>query len=168
MRYPTRCQIVDVNGGHVGAIPIRTPEESRPHVGKLGTAYKLHDLDGAESVIVELDDGTMLHGSQCWWVPLKTDADAPAPVVEAEATMNDLPPRHGAQPSKPWPMPDESDRRAAELDAIDTDPATPGIQTPYDLEAARRGDRFLAGLYIGLGVGLVVGAIIMMIAVRLP
>jgi hypothetical protein len=81
VKYPTRCQIVAVEGGHVGALPTHTPEESRPHVGKLGTAFKVHYPSGSETVIVELDDGTLLHGSQCWWVPLENDADAPEPVA---------------------------------------------------------------------------------------
>jgi hypothetical protein len=82
VRYPTRCQVVSVDGGKIGALPVYTPAESRAHVGKLGTAYRIRDRDGCESVVLDLDDGTLLHGSQCWWVPLETDADAPEPVVE--------------------------------------------------------------------------------------
>lgn len=78
--YPTRCQIVDVTGGKVGPLAIHTPDASRPHVGKLGTAYNDIDADGCESVHIELDDGAVLHGCECWWVPLASDEEAPATV----------------------------------------------------------------------------------------
>lgn len=78
VKYPTRCQIVDVTGGSwLGAIPLHTPDASRPHVGKLGTAVNVRD-HGCTSVRIELDDGAVLQGCECWWVPLATDAEAPA------------------------------------------------------------------------------------------
>ena len=67
MKYPQRCQIVDVTGREMPgtSLPIRTPDVSRPHIGKEGTAELLGD-----SVRVTLDDGTVLRGSECWWEPL--------------------------------------------------------------------------------------------------
>ena len=63
--YPTRCRIVDVAGEKCHGIEIRTPEESRPHIGKEGIAA----LDGRGDIRVTLDDGTVLRGSECWWEP---------------------------------------------------------------------------------------------------
>ncbi len=63
--YPTRCRIVDADGGEWHGIPMRTPDESRPHIGKEGVA----SLDG-EHVRVTLDDGTVLMGEECWWEPV--------------------------------------------------------------------------------------------------
>jgi len=74
--YPTRCLIVDVDGMPAPGLPtlterwpgltLRTPEASRPHVGKEGLA----ELE-SDSVRITLDDGTVLHGWECWWVPLE-------------------------------------------------------------------------------------------------
>lgn len=70
MRYPVRCRIVDVTGQEViYGIEGRTPEISKPHVGKEGLAEKLQD----ESVRITLDDGTILTGWDCWWEPLTGD-----------------------------------------------------------------------------------------------
>ena len=68
IKYPTRCRIIDVDGtGHkVGPFLSRTPEESKPHVGKEGLAEKKADM-----VVITLDDGTKLLGYECWWEPIK-------------------------------------------------------------------------------------------------
>ena len=63
--YPTRCRIVDVTGEEWHGIQIRTPDESRPHIGKEGVAA----LDRRGDVRVTLDDGTVLMGYECWWEP---------------------------------------------------------------------------------------------------
>jgi hypothetical protein len=63
IEYPTRCRIIDVTGQTFFGLPIRTPDTSRPHVGKEGTAYE----DEEHGVRLELDDGTVLYGYQCWW-----------------------------------------------------------------------------------------------------
>ncbi|KKM20802.1 hypothetical protein LCGC14_1641800 [marine sediment metagenome] len=64
--YPTRCRIIDVDGGIWHGIGMRTPDESRPHIGKEGTAT----LDGQGGVRVTLDDGSVLMGEECWWEPI--------------------------------------------------------------------------------------------------
>lgn len=63
-RYPTRCQIVDVTGQEVfpGVIG-NTPDVSRQHVGKYGTAELMPDWN----VRITLDDGNVLFGYECWW-----------------------------------------------------------------------------------------------------
>lgn len=45
-----------------GSITMRDPHPE--HVGKLGRVIAEGDL----SVQIRLDDGTLLYGSQCWWV----------------------------------------------------------------------------------------------------
>jgi hypothetical protein len=58
---------------------------------------------------------------------------------------------------------DERDRLKAELSALDTDPLKPGIQS-YDPEAARRGDRFLEGVWLGLFLGFWAGVLVMIVS----
>ena len=70
MKYPTRCKIVDVTGmirdfGDI-KIPLRTPEESKPHIGKEGLAEKT-----GKDVRITLDDGTVIFGYECWWKAIK-------------------------------------------------------------------------------------------------
>jgi hypothetical protein len=63
MSNPIRCEIVDVEGQDLGhGMVARTPEISRPHIGKLGYAHRVED-----TYRIELDDGTVLWGYQCWW-----------------------------------------------------------------------------------------------------
>ncbi len=62
--YPVRCRIVDVVGQEVlPGIEGNTPEESKPHIGKMGLA----ELVG-EDVRITLDGGAILWGYECWWV----------------------------------------------------------------------------------------------------
>ena len=64
VEYPTRCRIVDVTGQEIyPGIVGRTPEVSKPHIGKEGLAENLGQLD----VRITLDDGTILEGCDCWW-----------------------------------------------------------------------------------------------------
>lgn len=68
IKYPTRCQIVDVTGQEIfSGIEGNTPNVSKPHVGKYGLA-ELFD-DG--SVRISLDDGNVLMGYECWWKSIK-------------------------------------------------------------------------------------------------
>lgn len=70
--YPVRCRIVDAAGqtvmhdAHGLGIVANTPAVSEPHIGKEGTAYK----DGPLHVRIELDDGSKILGSECWWEPI--------------------------------------------------------------------------------------------------
>ena len=67
--YPTRCRIIDVIDREVSpGIVGRTPEASKPHIGKLGTAWRMAD----ERVKIDLDNGGELFGSECWWVPVSS------------------------------------------------------------------------------------------------
>lgn len=71
IQYPTRCEIIDVTGVEVfPGLEGRTPKESKPHIGKKGLAEEVD-----ENVRITLDDGTILWGYECWWVPLATEAE---------------------------------------------------------------------------------------------
>lgn len=64
---PCRCKIIDPDGMSLGTgLIARTPVESQPHVGKKGFAEKVKDR-----VRITLDDGTILWGSECWWIKLE-------------------------------------------------------------------------------------------------
>lgn len=68
MKYPVRCQIVDVTGMEVlPGIEGKTPKESKPHIGQQGLAERL----SSGTVRITLDDGSVLYGHECWWIPLK-------------------------------------------------------------------------------------------------
>jgi hypothetical protein len=47
-----------------------TPEESIPHIGKEGVADK---EDNEWIVKITLDDGHIIYGYECWWIPLNGD-----------------------------------------------------------------------------------------------
>lgn len=66
--YPTRCKIVDVTGQEKYGVALRTPDESKPHIGKVGIA-RLVDAHGGQLVMITLDDGTVIGGHECWWEP---------------------------------------------------------------------------------------------------
>ncbi len=72
MKYPVRCKIVDVTGlkRTMGGkdFTLTTPEISKLHIGKEGFAKK--DENGF--VRIKLDDGNILWGHECWWVPINT------------------------------------------------------------------------------------------------
>ena len=66
IKYPTRCKIIDVTGIEVmPGIKGRTPHISKPHIGKKGLAEIIDD-----DVRITLDDGNILWGYECWWIPL--------------------------------------------------------------------------------------------------
>ena len=65
MKYPVRCEILDVTGQEVfPGIEGRTPDESKPHIGKRGLAEEI-----GYNVRITLDDGSILWGYECWWKP---------------------------------------------------------------------------------------------------
>lgn len=67
IKYPVRCQIIDADGAEVaGAFTAQTPEASRPHIGKEGLA----ELVDEWHVRITLDDGNIINGEDCWWVPI--------------------------------------------------------------------------------------------------
>lgn len=67
--YPVRCRIIDGVGMKWHDLTLCTPEISRPYIGKLGTARSEDGWD----VIITLDDGTILHGYECWWALVEED-----------------------------------------------------------------------------------------------
>lgn len=72
LRYPVRCRIVDVTGEEVlSGVEGRTPDKSRQHIGKVGTA----ELVDAGTVKITLDDGSEIYGHECWWETLEPEAD---------------------------------------------------------------------------------------------
>lgn len=73
--YPTRCQIIDVTEREVfPGIIGRTPDVSKPHVGKYGTAEQ---VTADCYVKITLDDGNVLWGYECWWMPVSDEHTMP-------------------------------------------------------------------------------------------
>ena len=75
--YPKRCQIVNVDGEAIPGLPgviARTPEVSRPHIGKFGTAEE-EEVEGFPFPVIKItvDDGSIIYGHECWWVPVEQD-----------------------------------------------------------------------------------------------
>ena len=69
MIYPTRCRIVDADGEEfLPGLICRTPEISRPHIGKHGLAEM---IDDGWTVRITLDDGNVIMGYECWWEPIE-------------------------------------------------------------------------------------------------
>ncbi len=69
IEYPIRCKIIDVVGEEVfPGVEGRTPDESKPHIGKMGLAEETGET--GETVRITLDDGTIIYGSECWWEPI--------------------------------------------------------------------------------------------------
>jgi len=72
IKYPTRCQIIDVFDGGGGIDSegrdwhFKTPEISKKHIGKLGLA----ELIKNGNVKITLDDGNIIYGYECWWIPI--------------------------------------------------------------------------------------------------
>lgn len=72
-RYPTRARIVDVAGAEVfPGVLGNTPDVSKPHVGKFGLAEQMDN----GLVRITLDDGAVIWGHQCWWVPVEKQDNA--------------------------------------------------------------------------------------------
>lgn len=69
--YPVRCEILDVTGRKIGSMELATPEPSKPHVGKRGTAEKVDDW----TVKITLDDGGEIYGHECWWKPISDEGE---------------------------------------------------------------------------------------------
>jgi hypothetical protein len=73
--YPVRCRVVDVTGAVMdvegGSLGLRTPDVSKPYIGRKGLAEEV-----GEDVRITLDGGEVLWGWECWWVPLSEDAEA--------------------------------------------------------------------------------------------
>ena len=66
IKYPTRCQIIDVFDAVIGGLQCKTPEDSKPHIGKYGLAEEIDN-----EVKITLDDGNITYGYDCWWIPVK-------------------------------------------------------------------------------------------------
>lgn len=74
MKYPVRARIVDVVGKEVfPGIIGKTPEVSKPHVGKEGLAEEIENPDSpfGYDIRITLDNGEVLMGYECWWEPVK-------------------------------------------------------------------------------------------------
>lgn len=69
IKYPCRCRIIDPEGEERavegGTVILKTPEVSKPKLGRTGTAHK-----EGHTVRIELDDGGVLMGYECWWEPI--------------------------------------------------------------------------------------------------
>jgi len=75
IKYPTRCKIIDVTGMKHPTLDadMLTPDESKPHIGKTGLAEYISDNDMpfGGRVKITLDNGNIIYGDECWWVPIK-------------------------------------------------------------------------------------------------
>lgn len=60
-----RVRIVDVDGMVWHGLPIKTGHPE--HVDKEGTIVKLSD---GGIPMIHLDDGAMVEGCECWWIPI--------------------------------------------------------------------------------------------------
>ena len=68
IKYPVRCVIVDADGMPLSENAVaRTPDKSKPHIGKHGLAERITEWD----IKITLDDGNIIHGYECWWIPEK-------------------------------------------------------------------------------------------------
>ena len=69
MKYPIRCVIVDIAGTVISPeypdIVARTPEVSKQYIGKRGLAEEA----GKWGVRFTLDNGDIIQGHECWWMP---------------------------------------------------------------------------------------------------
>jgi len=71
IKYPTRCKIVEIpNGSIIGGLIVYTPKISKPHIGKYGLAEEINNY-----VKITLDDGNIIYGYQCWWIPIEKEAN---------------------------------------------------------------------------------------------
>ena len=73
IQYPTCCEIIDADGDPLTpGFVCRTPEVSRPHIGKHGLAEEIADPDSlfGFTIRITLDDGAVLYGYECWWKPI--------------------------------------------------------------------------------------------------
>jgi hypothetical protein len=70
MAKTVRCVIIGVEGQEIplneyGLVAIaKTPDVSKPHIGKHGLAI-IEDY----KVTINLDDGNVIYGYECWWMP---------------------------------------------------------------------------------------------------
>jgi len=76
IKYPVRCKIIDVTGYTYYDIPMKTPDGSKPHIGKTGIARKITYEPQVDDMFdwyieITLDDGTIIYGHECWWEPIK-------------------------------------------------------------------------------------------------
>ena len=70
MKYPVRCEIVDVTNQEVlPGIIGNTPDVSKPHIGVRGLAELLPN----GSVQITLDNGSILMGYECWWKSIEEE-----------------------------------------------------------------------------------------------
>jgi hypothetical protein len=68
MANTQRCVIIDAEGMEIGlsayGIVAQNPDASKRHIGKHGLAtieeYR---------VTINLDDGSIIYGHECWWIP---------------------------------------------------------------------------------------------------
>jgi len=71
IKYPTRCRIVDIAGEMINPdypeLVAATPDISKPHIGKEGLAELLNKW----TVRITLDDGNVIYGYDCWWIPIE-------------------------------------------------------------------------------------------------
>lgn len=63
-----RVQIVRAEGQTFAGLPCRDPHPE--HISKKGTIVALDTDDDWSSPKIELDEGSVIWGYECWWKPL--------------------------------------------------------------------------------------------------
>lgn len=72
-----RVEIIDVTGETRTildeTVELRTPDVSKPHINRRGTIVGFASEDYLCSPKIQLDDGTILYGFECWWRRVKDE-----------------------------------------------------------------------------------------------
>lgn len=74
--YPCKVLIIDVDEPDTvvlwNGMAIKTPEASKPYIGKVGIVERVADptLIDYDTVRITMPDGHVLWGWECWWAPI--------------------------------------------------------------------------------------------------
>lgn len=72
MKYKVgdRVVIVKAEGTQFGDTGITCKDPTPEHTGKCGKIIQAGDIEKGIELLIELEDGTILKGSDCWWKKL--------------------------------------------------------------------------------------------------
>lgn len=66
-RVGNRVVIVGVAGQSFKGTDIICRDPTPEHIGKCGKITQMGDLEKDIELLIELEDGTIIKGSECWW-----------------------------------------------------------------------------------------------------